>query len=181
MELQMIGEIQEQIPQVHFPSSLPLTLALHSWRGDFPDSPPQTAVSTALVFGALRWGWENVSFSARCCPEGSSAPHASSPVPGCGHPVRSDCISHCPAVCFVGFMPGRSSENLVMDEFIHFPVSCERIFHTLNTLLLILGISSPNFEILPCFSLFFFFTLTLLLERCIFIQGIRNVHLVKDL
>ena len=87
---------------------------------------------------------------------------------------------NCPAVCFAGFVPGSSSENLVTDEFIHFPVSCERIFHTLYWLWLTPGISSPNFEILPHFSLFLFLTLTLF-ERCIYIQRIKNVHLVKNL
>lgn len=41
---------------------------------------------------------------------------------------------NCPAACFVGFVPGRSSENLVTAEFIHFPSSSEKLFNVLQML-----------------------------------------------
>lgn len=66
----MIGEIQEQIPQVCFQSSLPLMLPSNSWRWDFPDSLLWTAVSTALVQGALGWGWENILIFCISLPRG---------------------------------------------------------------------------------------------------------------
>lgn len=86
-ELQMIGEIQEQIPQVCFQSSLPLMLPSHPWRWDFPDSLLWAAMSTALAFGALGWGWKDILIFCILLPRGlfSSAcqqPH-SLPWPSC--------------------------------------------------------------------------------------------------
>lgn len=69
-ELQMIGEIQEQIPQVCFQSSLPLTRPAHSCWWDFPDRLLRIAVNTALAFGALGWGWENILIFCIPLPRG---------------------------------------------------------------------------------------------------------------